>query len=109
MLRLDASGFESLILLLRNKIEFASYCQSRAMIRTRGWPIRRTGHNLVLRLRDRKADVLRFLTDLRVPFTNNEAERDLRMGKVRIKVSGCIRTPAGAENCCTLRAWPKSS
>ena len=40
---------------------------------TRGRPKRRTGHNLVLRLRDRKADVLRFLTDLRVPFTNNEA------------------------------------
>ena len=70
---------------------------------TRGRPKRRTGHNLVLRLRDRKADVLRFLTDLRVPFTNNEAERDLRMGKVRIKVSGCFRTPAGAENFCTLR------
>ena len=70
---------------------------------TRGRPKRRTGHNLALRLRDRKADVLRFLTDLRVPFTNNEAERDLRMGKVRIKVSGCFRTLAGAENFCTLR------
>ena len=70
---------------------------------TRGRPKRRTGHNLALRLRDRKADVLRFLTDLRVPFTNNEAERDLRMGKVRIKVSGCFRTLAGAEHFCTLR------
>lgn len=70
----------------------------------RGRPKRRTGHNLALRLRIRKADVLRFLNDLRVPFTNNEAEQDLRMGKVRMKVSGGFRTMAGAENFCTLRS-----
>ena len=70
----------------------------------RGRPKRRTGHNLALRLCDRKADVLRFLRDLRVPFTNNEAEQALRMGKVRMKVSGGFRTMTGAERFCTLRS-----
>ncbi len=70
----------------------------------RGRPKRRTGHNLALRLCDRKADVLRFLNDLRVPFTNNEAEQALRMGKVRMKVSGGFRTMAGADNFCILRS-----
>ncbi len=54
----------------------------------RGRKKRRPGHNLALRLRDRQADVLRFLTDFAVPFTNNLAEQDLR-----IKISGCFRWP----------------
>jgi len=69
----------------------------------RGRPKRRTGHNLALRLQKRKAEVIRFLTDPNAPFTNNEAERDLRMGKVRQKVSGCFRTVRGAEIFCCLR------
>ena len=64
---------------------------------------RRTGHNLALRFKDLKSNVLLFLNDLTVPFTNNEAERDLRMTKVRQKVSGCFRTDEGAENFCILR------
>ena len=69
----------------------------------RGRKRRRTGHNLLLRLQSRKDDVLRFLVDPKVPFTNNLAERDLRMMKVRQKISGCFRTAAGAENFATLR------
>ena len=69
----------------------------------RGRPKRRTGHNLALRLQKRKAEVVRFLTNAKAPFTNNEAERDLRMGKVRQKVSGCFRVVKGAEIFCTLR------
>src|SRR5262249_58164208 len=49
----------------------------------RGRQRRRTGHNLLLRLSTRKEDVLRFLIDADVPFTNNQAERDARMMKVK--------------------------
>ena len=65
---------------------------------------RRTGHNLLLRLQSRRDDGLRFLTDPSVPFTNNLAERDLRMMKVVLKICGCFRTAAGAENFATLRS-----
>jgi transposase/transposase-like protein len=70
----------------------------------RGRPPRRTGHNLLLRLRDRKADVLRFTEDFEVPFTNNQAEQDIRMMKVRMKISGGFRTIAGAEIFATMRS-----
>ena len=46
------------------------------------------GHNLLLRLRDYSEDVLRFLYNSQVPFTNNQAERDLRMMKCKQKISG---------------------
>ena len=64
---------------------------------------RRIGHNLCLRLLKRAKCVLLFLHDLTVPFSNNEAERDLRMTKVRQKVSGCFRTVQGLKDFCTLR------
>ena len=69
----------------------------------RGRIRRRTGHNLLLRLRDHKEDSLRFLFDPSVPFTNNQAERDLRMMKVRQKISGGFRTETGAQTFATLR------
>jgi len=69
----------------------------------RGRPKRRTGHNLLLRLRERKPDVLRFLTDPTVPFTNNLAERDGRMMKLRQKISGGFRSVVGAEDFAIIR------
>ena len=65
----------------------------------------RTGHNLLIRLRDFKDDVLRFLFDFRVPFTNNQAEQDIRMMKVKMKISGGFRTRNGAEVFATLRSF----
>src|SRR5215475_5835166 len=62
----------------------------------RGRQRRRTGHNLLLRLSIRKQDVLRFLTDPDVPFTNNQAEQDGRMMKVKQKISGGFRSDDGA-------------
>ena len=70
----------------------------------RGRPSRRVGHNLALRLQKHKKGCLRFLSDPRVPFTNNEAERDLRMAKLRQKISGGFRSEDGASHFATLRA-----
>jgi transposase len=42
--------------------------------------------------------------DLRVPFTNNGSERDLRPLKIRMKIAGCLRTMAGAQAFCRLRS-----
>ena len=65
---------------------------------------RRTGHNLLLRLRIRRLDVLRFLTDPTVPFTNNLAEQDGRMMKLRQKISGGFRSVEGAEDFAVIRS-----
>lgn len=70
---------------------------------------RRPGHNLLIRLRDFKGDVLRFLTDPNVPFTNNQAERDLRMVKLRQKISGGYRTHESAQNFAIIRGFLSSA
>jgi transposase len=64
----------------------------------------RTGHNLLNRLHQFRRDVVRFLHDFTVPFTNNLGERDLRMTKVKIKISGGFRTMAGAKTFTRLRS-----
>jgi transposase len=66
---------------------------------------RRVGHNLLLRLRDFKGATLRFLTTPGVPFTNNQSEQDIRMIKIKQKISGCFRTTRGAEIFCTIRGF----
>jgi len=58
----------------------------------RGRVKRRIGHNLLLRLSNFQGDVLRFLTEPDVSFTNNQAERDLRMMKCKQKISGGFRS-----------------
>jgi transposase len=62
-------------------------------------------HALASRMAAREADYLRFARDLRVPFDNNEAERVIRMSKLRIKVSGCMRSMKGAEIFCAIRSY----
>jgi transposase len=66
---------------------------------------KRIGHNLAIRLRDYRTDVLRFVHDLSVPFTNNAAERAIRMAKVKMKISGCFRSLAGAQRFATVRGF----
>jgi hypothetical protein len=61
--------------------------------------------NLLERLRDRRREVLRFAHDLRVPFTNNQAERDLRPAKTQLKISGCHRSTTGAEAWLRVRGY----
>jgi transposase len=61
--------------------------------------------NLIKRMREHADAVLRFVTDLRVPFTNNLAERAIRMPKVKQKISGCFRTMQGAQTFCIIRSY----
>jgi transposase len=60
---------------------------------------------LARRIHRRIADYLRFATDLRVPFDNNAAERDIRMAKIKQKVSGGMRTLAGAQDFAAMRSY----
>jgi len=61
--------------------------------------------NLLERLRDREAQVLRFAHDLSVPFTNNQAERDLRPTKTQMKISGTFRSETGAQAWARIRGY----
>ena len=63
-------------------------------------------HNaLARRLIDRQDDYLRFTWDWRVPPDNNGSGRDIRMTKLRQKISGCLRTLAGARQFCAIRSY----
>ncbi|MCA1680956.1 MAG: IS66 family transposase, partial [Actinobacteria bacterium] len=66
---------------------------------------RSKAHNLLLRLEHDSDDVLRFAHDFRVPFTNNQAEQDIRMVKLQQKISGGFRTTEGAERFLAVRSY----
>ncbi len=90
--------------IIEEGLEFHESQEPLARTGKKGRSAKRIGHNLLLRLRDRKADVIRFLSDMNVPFTNNQAEQDIRMMKVKQKVSGGFRSAAGAEDFAAIRS-----
>jgi hypothetical protein len=63
------------------------------------------GFTLLKCLQDREADVLRFLGDLRIPPTSNQAERDLRPSKTQQKISGRLRSETAARNRYAIRGY----
>lgn len=80
----------------------------RAKLATSDWNVKgkkSVAGNLLARMIRHEEAVLRFMNDHRVPFTNNLAERDLRMAKTRQKVSGCFRSFQGAQIYARLRSY----
>ena len=75
----------------------------------RSGPLMKKHHALARRLLGRQDDYLRFTTDFRAPPDNNGSERDIRMAKLKQKVSGCLRTLTGARQFCAIRSYLSSA
>jgi transposase len=77
----------------------------RTQTSTRSSTAMKKHHALARRLLNRQDDYLRFTSDRRIPADNNGSERDIRMIKLRQKVSGCLRTLTGATQFCAIRSY----
>lgn len=91
--------------LLKGDIECPAPNEAERPKGKRGRLKRSDARNLLERLQNYQDDVLRFMTDPEVPFTNNQSENDLRMTKVQQKISGCFRSLEGAYMFCRIRSY----
>ena len=96
---------DALILLQREQITALQTNPMALSTGKRGKSKQSKATNLIARLRDYSDDVWRFMTQANVPFTNNLAEQAVRSPKVKQKISGCFRTPKGAQTYCVIRSY----
>lgn len=84
---------------------FAAQAPPPARSPKRGRPKQSEARNLLDTLLRRAPEILPFLDDVSLPFTNNQAKRDFRMVKVQQKIAGTFRSPAGLSAFCRLRSY----
>lgn len=89
----------------RRIIEQADKEEPPALIKPKGKPKKTKGRNLMDRLKKYEQQVFNFALLEQVPFTNNQAERDIRPWKTKLKVSGCFRTMKGAQHFATIKGF----
>jgi transposase len=97
---IDPNALDTQIQLYRSAAQIG-----RTQTSARSSKVMRKHHALARRLLDRQDDYLRFATDWQVPADNNGSERDIRMIKLRQKVSGCLRSLTGARHFCAIRSY----
>jgi len=103
--RLDPKTLHSIRVRYGKLISAGWAANEKATSRTKGKWYENSGVNLLARLDQYSEDVLRFTIDFSVPFSNNQAERDIRMVKLQQKISGSWRTKAGADDFCAIRSY----
>lgn len=84
----------------------SGYEEHPGLAESAGERVKRTSaQNLLLRLDRDETETLTFAHDFRVAFTNNQAEQDIRMAKLQLKISGCWRTDQGAQRYLQIRSY----
>lgn len=97
---------QSETILMQNRFDYElQLAQRDALLLKKTDPARKMSLKLIKVFKERKIQILLFLTDPLVPFTNNQAERDIRMVKLRQKISGGFRTQHGAQTMCRIRGF----
>lgn len=91
--------------IIRQGLALHKSAKLKSLPQKRGRKAQSPGKNLLDNLKEYKNDILAFLYDPNVPFDNNQAERDVRMAKLKEKISGCYRSTKGAEFFCRIRGF----